>query len=79
MTCIRLDATVVTAHSDKELAEPNFKGFGHHPIIAACDNVAEPLAWMLRPGSAGSATPPPITCASWTTRSRRCRPRCAGS
>jgi hypothetical protein len=28
MTCIRLDATVVTAHSDKELAEPNFKGFG---------------------------------------------------
>ena len=56
VTCIRLDATVVTAHSDKELAEPNFKGFGHHPIIAACDNVAEPLAWMLRPGSAGSNT-----------------------
>ena len=52
VTCIRLDATVVTAHSDKELAEPNFKGYGHHPIIAACDNVAEPLAWMLRPGSA---------------------------
>src|ERR1019366_1527522 len=48
------DATVVTAHSDKELAEPNFKGYGHHPIIAACDNTAEPLAWMLRPGSAGS-------------------------
>jgi hypothetical protein len=23
---------------------------------AACDNVAEPLAWMLRPGSAGSNT-----------------------
>ena len=56
VTCIRLDATVVTAHSDKMGAEPNFKGFGHHPIIAACDNVAEPLAWMLRPGSAGSNT-----------------------
>jgi hypothetical protein len=56
VTCIRLDATVVPAHSDKELAEPNFKGFGHHPIIAACDNTAEPLAWMLRPGSAGSNT-----------------------
>ena len=56
VTCIRLDATVVTAHSDKELAEPNFKGFGHHPLIAACDNTAEPLAWMLRPGSAGSNT-----------------------
>jgi len=41
---------------DKEGAEPNFKGFGHHPIIAECDNVAEPLAWMLRPGSAGSNT-----------------------
>src|SRR6204780_3157188 len=56
VTCIRLDATVVTAHSDKELAEPNFKGYGHHPVIAECDNVAEPLAWMLRPGSAGSNT-----------------------
>ena len=29
VTCIRLDATVVTAHSDKELAEPNFKGYVH--------------------------------------------------
>ena len=56
VTCIRLDATVVTAHSDKELAEPNFKGYGHHPVIAACDNTGEPLAWMLRPGSAGSNT-----------------------
>jgi hypothetical protein len=27
VTCIRLDATVTFAHSDKELAEPNFKGF----------------------------------------------------
>ena len=26
VTCVRLDATVVTAHSGKELAEPNFKG-----------------------------------------------------
>jgi hypothetical protein len=28
VTCIRLDATVTPAHSEKELAEPNFKGFG---------------------------------------------------
>jgi hypothetical protein len=28
VTCLRLDATVVTCHSDKEGAEPNFKGFG---------------------------------------------------
>ena len=27
ITCIRLDATVVPAHSDKEQAQPNFKGF----------------------------------------------------
>ena len=26
VACIRLDATVVPAHSDKELAEANFKG-----------------------------------------------------
>src|ERR1700678_3386375 len=56
VTCIRLDATVVPAHSDKELAEANFKGYGHHPLLAACDNTGEPLAWMLRPGSAGSNT-----------------------
>ena len=56
VTCIRLDATVTPAHSDKELAEPNFKGFGHHPLLAYCDNTAEPLAGMLRKGSAGSNT-----------------------
>ncbi len=54
--CIRLDATVVQAHGDKEPAEANFKGYGHHPLLAACDNTGEPLAWMLRPGSAGSNT-----------------------
>jgi hypothetical protein len=40
----------------KEQAQPNFKGFGHHPVLAECDNVREPLAWMMRPGSAGSNT-----------------------
>ena len=28
VTCIRLDATVIPAHSDKQGAEANFKGFG---------------------------------------------------
>jgi hypothetical protein len=56
VTCIRLDATVTFAHSDKELAEANFKGYGHHPLLAFCDNTSEPLAWMLRKGSAGSNT-----------------------
>ncbi|MGH3989767.1 MAG: IS1380 family transposase [Pseudonocardiaceae bacterium] len=57
VTCIRIDATVTPAHSDKELAEANFKGFGHHPLLSYCDNTGgEPLAWMLRKGSAGSNT-----------------------
>jgi hypothetical protein len=56
VACIRLDASVVTCHSDKEGAEPNFKGFGYHPLLAYCDNTGEPLAGMLRPGSAGSNT-----------------------
>jgi hypothetical protein len=57
VVCIRLDATVTLAHSDKELAEGNFKGYGHHPLLACCDNTGgEPLAWMLRRGSAGSNT-----------------------
>ena len=54
--CIRLDASVVTCHSDKQGAEPNFKGFGLHPLLGYCDNTAEALAGMLRPGSAGSNT-----------------------
>jgi Transposase DDE domain group 1 len=56
VTCIRLDASVVACHSDKEGAEPNFKGFGLHPLLGYCDNTTEPLAGMLRPGSAGSNT-----------------------
>jgi hypothetical protein len=56
VTCLRLDATVVACHSDKAGAEPNFKGFGLHPLGCWCDNTGEPLAGMLRPGSAGSNT-----------------------
>ena len=56
VTCIRLDASVVTCHSDKEGAEPNLKGFGLHPLLAYCDNTARPLTGTLRPGSAGSNT-----------------------
>ena len=53
---IRLDATVTPAHSEKEGAEPNFKGFGHHPLLSYCDNTGEPLAGLFRNGSAGSNT-----------------------
>src|SRR5262249_17848275 len=53
---LRLDASVVAWHSGKEGAEPNFKGFGRHPLGCWCDNTAEPLAAKLRKGSAGSNT-----------------------
>jgi hypothetical protein len=56
VTCLRLDATVVACHSEKQGAEPNFKGFGLHPLGCWCDNTAEPLAAKLRKGSAGSNT-----------------------
>ncbi|HEY9240859.1 MAG TPA: IS1380 family transposase [Streptosporangiaceae bacterium] len=56
VVCVRLDASVVACHSDKEGAEPNFKGFGLHPLLGYCDNTTEALAGMLRPGSAGSNT-----------------------
>lgn len=58
---IDVDATLVTAHSEKEAAAPTFKrGFGFHPIWAVADHGAtgtgEPLAFLLRRGNAGSNT-----------------------
>ena len=54
---IRLDATIQVAHSDKEQASGTFKGsYGHHPLTAWCDNTGESLAFLLRPGRAGSNT-----------------------
>ncbi len=54
---IDIDATLVTAHSDKEGAKGNFKGgFGYHPIGAWLDNTGEALGAILRPGNAGSNT-----------------------
>ncbi|MEY9988236.1 hypothetical protein ABIE67_000268 [Streptomyces sp. V4I8] len=56
VTVLDLDASVVPAHSGKEGAEPNFKGYGHHPLLMFCDNTEELLVNRLRPGSAGSNT-----------------------
>jgi len=58
---VDVDATLVTAHSDKESAAPTYKrGFGHHPLWAFADHgqdgTGEPLAVLLRPGNAGSNT-----------------------
>jgi hypothetical protein len=56
---IDLDATLVTAHSEKELAAPTFKrGFGFHPLFAFLDHgedgSGETVAGLLRTGSAGA-------------------------
>jgi hypothetical protein len=54
---IDMDATLITAHSDKQGAAATFKkGYGHHPLGAWCANTAESLAMLLRPGNAGSNT-----------------------
>jgi len=58
---VDVDATLVTAHSDKEQAAPTYKrGFGHHPLWAFADHgqdgTGEPLSVLLRPGNAGSNT-----------------------
>jgi hypothetical protein len=50
---IDIDATMVTAHSEKQGAGPTYKGgYGYHPILAYLDATGEPLAAMLRPGNA---------------------------
>ena len=58
---VDLDATLLTAHSEKENAAPTFKrGFGFHPLCSFVDHgvqgTGEPLSIMLRPGNAGSNT-----------------------
>lgn len=52
---IDIDATLVSAHSDKEHAAGNYKGgFGFFPLAASLGR--EVLAAKLRPGNAGSNT-----------------------
>lgn len=58
---IDLDATLVTAHSDKQSAAPTYKrGYGFHPLCAfgdhGRDGTGESLAIGLRAGNAGSNT-----------------------
>src|SRR5262249_39093323 len=43
-------------HPEKKGAEPNLRGLGLPPLLAYCDNPTDPLAGMLRKGSAGSNT-----------------------
>jgi hypothetical protein len=57
-----VDATLITAHSEKEDAAPTYKrGSGFSPLAAWCDNTNEPLAAILRPGNAAPTTPTAIS------------------
>jgi hypothetical protein len=58
---VDIDATIVTACSDKDQAAATWKKtYGFHPLTAFADHgpdgSGEPLAIMLRPGNAGSNT-----------------------
>ena len=66
---IDVDATLVTAHSEKEQAAPTFKrGFGFHPLWAFADHgpagTGEPLACCS--GRATPARTPPPTTSAWS-------------
>jgi hypothetical protein len=80
-----VDATLITAHSEKENAAGNDKGgYGFHPLQAYADETREALGGLLRAGNAGSAHPVHARaahpCDAATTRrtaeeSSGCRPR----
>jgi hypothetical protein len=54
---IDVDATLITAHSEKERAAGNYKGgYGFFPLNAYADETREALGAMLRPGNAGANT-----------------------
>ena len=57
---VDIDATIVTACSEKDQAAPTWKKtYGFHPLTVFADHGAgagEPLAIVLRPGNAGSNT-----------------------
>jgi hypothetical protein len=54
---IDIDATLITAHSEKEGAAGTYKGgYGFHPLQAYADQTREALGGLLRPGNAGANT-----------------------
>jgi hypothetical protein len=63
-----MDATLVTARSDKEGAAPTWKKGYDHPLGAWCASTRECLAMLLRPGNAGS------NCLALTRRDRETLP-----
>src|SRR3954465_10194073 len=54
---IDLDATLISAHSEKERAAGTYKGgYGFYPLLGYADETREALGGLLRPGNAGSNT-----------------------
>src|SRR3954454_5345386 len=54
---VDIDATLITAHSEKEKAAGNYKGgYGFHPLHAYADETREALGAILRAGNAGANT-----------------------
>jgi hypothetical protein len=54
---VDIDATLITAHSEKDGAAGTFKGgYGFHPLLAYLDDSHDALAGLLRPGNAGANT-----------------------
>ena len=52
-----IDASLLTAHSEKESAAGTYKGgFGFFPLLCYLAETGEPLAALLRPGNAGANT-----------------------
>ncbi len=52
-----VDATLITAHSEKENAAGNYKGgYGFHPLQVYLDETREALGGLLRAGNAGLST-----------------------
>ena len=77
---VDLDATLITAHSDKEHAAATFKkGFGFHPLLSFVDHGQEAPVNRWRSCSARATpapTPPPITSPSPGQHSHSYRATC---
>jgi len=67
--CVDVDATLVTAHSDKESAAGTYKrGYGFHPLLAYLD----------RDDGAGEATVISASSVGWSSGYERTEPRDSG-
>lgn len=57
MIVLRVEGTIVVAHSNKDRAAGTFKKtYGHHPLACWIDNTGELASLLLRPGNAGANT-----------------------